>query len=287
MSKGTLGQVVKRAISDAAFRRQLQSDPEGALKGFDLTSDERAALRSGDASKLSGFGVDQRMSKAFALGESASAVSARGHGGTDLSNSESARAAFIDQDSSSGNARAALIDQDSSSGNARAALIDQQSADGSGARAGLIDQGAGGRAALTDSDRLGQVNAAFEGSDSAAGGRALGDQHDGGRAAIGGTQDYGQQTSLDVSGATRGTSAISGDTAGGREGTAYITADEAGRDSSPAAAMASDSSANTAFMTSDEMGSGVTAYTGDDTASDALPTDTGVDPWAENPEHQG
>ena len=38
MSKGTLGQVVKRAISDAAFRRQLQTDPEGALKGFDLTA---------------------------------------------------------------------------------------------------------------------------------------------------------------------------------------------------------------------------------------------------------
>src|SRR5688572_33289985 len=94
MSKGTLGQVVKRAISDAAFRRQLQADPEGALKGFDLTSDERAALRSGDASKLSGFGVDQRMSKAFALGESASAVSARGNIGSDLSNSGSARAAF-------------------------------------------------------------------------------------------------------------------------------------------------------------------------------------------------
>jgi len=289
MSKGTLGQVVKRAISDAAFRRQLQSDPEGALKGFDLTSDERAALRSGDASKLSGFGVDQRMSKAFALGESASAVSARGNIGSDLSNSGSARAAFIDQDSASGGgARAALIDQQSVDGTgANAALIDQQSADGSGARAGLIDQGAGGRAALTDSDRLGQVNAAFEGSDSAAGGRALGDQHDGGRAAIGGTQDYGQQTSLDVSGSTRDASVISGDAAGGREGSAYITADEAGRDSSPAAATASDSSANTAFMTSDEMGSGVTAYTGEDTASDALPTDTGVDPWAENPEHQG
>src|SRR5687767_9529593 len=283
MSKGTLGQVVKRAISDAAFRRQLQSDPEGALKGFDLTSDERAALRSGDASKLSGFGVDQRMSKAFALGEGA--VSARGN--TELSSSDAARASFIDQDSGSG-ARAALIDQQSADGTgANAALIDQDSADGTGALSGLIDQGAGGRAALTDSDRLGQVNAAFEGSDSAAGGRALGDQHDGGRAAIGGTQDYGQQTSLDVSGGTRDTSAISGDTAGGREGTAYVTSDEAGRDSSPAAAMASDSSASTAFMTSDEMGSGVTAYTGEDTASDALPTDTGVDPWAENPEHQG
>src|SRR5688572_7047124 len=127
MSKGTLGQVVKRAISDAAFRRQLQADPEGALKGFDLTSDERAALRSGDAAKLSGFGVDQRMSKAFAMGEGASAVTARGNIGTDLSNSDAARAAFIDQDS---------VD----TGGARAALIDQDSVDGSGALSSLIDQ---------------------------------------------------------------------------------------------------------------------------------------------------
>ena len=243
MSKGTLGQVVKRAISDAAFRRQLQTDPEGALKGFDLTSEERAALRSGDAAKLSGFGIDQRMSKAFAMGEGASAVTARGSIGTDLSNSDSARAAFIDQDS---------VD----AGGARAALIDQQSADGSGARAGLIDQGAGGgRAALTDSDRLGQVNAAFEGGDRA------------------------PASAIDASGNT------------GREGTAYITADEAGRDVSPAAMASSDSSANTAFMTSDEMGTGVTsAHTGEggDNASDALQPDATA-PWNayENPEHQG
>lgn len=253
MSKGTLGQVVKRAISDAAFRRQLQTDPDGALKGFDLTGEERAALRSGDASKLSGFGIDQRMSKAFALGEGASAVTARGNIGTDLSNSDSARAAFIDQDS---------VD----AGGARAALIDQQSADGSGARAGLIDQGAGGgRAALSDSDRLGQVNAAFEGGDRAPA-SAIGDSAAGGRAAI------------ESSGST------------GREGTAYITADEAGRDASPAAMASSDSSANTAFMTSDEMGSGITAAqtSEGDTASDALQPDASA-PWNayENPEHQG
>lgn len=102
MSKGTLGQVVKRAISDAGFRRQLQSDPEGALKGFDLTSDERAALRSGDASKLSGFGVDQRMSKAFTLGD-VSGVTA-GANASELSDADGARAAFIDQDSGGGTA---------------------------------------------------------------------------------------------------------------------------------------------------------------------------------------
>ena len=68
MSKDALAKVVQRAISDAAFRRQLNSDPTGALRGFDLSSDELSALRTGDAGRLSTLGIDQRMSKAFAIG---------------------------------------------------------------------------------------------------------------------------------------------------------------------------------------------------------------------------
>ena len=69
MSKEALAKVVQRSISDAAFRRQLATDPTGALRGYDLSSDEKSALRSGDSARLSAFGVDQRMSKAFTLGE--------------------------------------------------------------------------------------------------------------------------------------------------------------------------------------------------------------------------
>ncbi|TME74054.1 MAG: hypothetical protein E6I48_10365 [Chloroflexi bacterium] len=68
MSKEALAKVVQRAISDAAFRRQLNSDPSGALRGFDLSADEASALRTGDAGRLSSLGVDQRMSKSFSLG---------------------------------------------------------------------------------------------------------------------------------------------------------------------------------------------------------------------------
>ncbi len=68
MSKEALAKVVQRAISDAAFRRQLNSDPAGALHGFDLSADEASAVRTGDAGRLSALGVDQRMSKAFGLG---------------------------------------------------------------------------------------------------------------------------------------------------------------------------------------------------------------------------
>src|SRR5437879_90349 len=72
MSKEALAKVVQRAISDAAFRRQLNSDPTGALRGFDLSADETSALRTGDAGRLSSLGVDQRMSKAYLLGGVAS-----------------------------------------------------------------------------------------------------------------------------------------------------------------------------------------------------------------------
>src|SRR5437667_1397721 len=72
MSKEALAKVVQRAISDAAFRRQLNSDPTGALRGFDLSADEASALRTGDAGRLSSLGVDQRMSKSYAIGGMAS-----------------------------------------------------------------------------------------------------------------------------------------------------------------------------------------------------------------------
>lgn len=68
MSKTAVNQVIQRAISDAAFRRQLQSDAGKTLAGFDLSKDERSAITSGDPTRLTALGVDQRMSKAFGLG---------------------------------------------------------------------------------------------------------------------------------------------------------------------------------------------------------------------------
>jgi hypothetical protein len=68
MASKNLGAVIQRAISDGAFRRQLQADPAAALRGFNLTPDEVAAIRSGDSGKLMSLGVDQRMSKAFTVG---------------------------------------------------------------------------------------------------------------------------------------------------------------------------------------------------------------------------
>jgi hypothetical protein len=90
MASPNLTRVIQRAISDAAFRRLLQSNPEAALRGFKLTSDEVAALRSGDSAKLISFGVDQRMSKVFVFGDGIGHPSAAVVGGSELSRGSSA-----------------------------------------------------------------------------------------------------------------------------------------------------------------------------------------------------
>ena len=76
MSREALAKVIQRSISDGAFRRQLATDPTGALRGYDLSSDELTAIKSGDATRLTALGVEQRMSKAFTLPTDASASSA-------------------------------------------------------------------------------------------------------------------------------------------------------------------------------------------------------------------
>ncbi|MGH2491161.1 MAG: Os1348 family NHLP clan protein [Candidatus Limnocylindria bacterium] len=96
MSKEALAKVVQRAISDAGFRRQLSSDPAGALRGFELTGDEMSAIRTGDAGRLSTLGIDQRMSKAFALG---GAVGATRMAASDLN---AGNAAMIDDGTGAG-----------------------------------------------------------------------------------------------------------------------------------------------------------------------------------------
>ena len=63
MSQEALAKLVERASTDATFRSQLQSNPDSALKGYNLTSDERAALLSSDSSKLQSLGVDARITK--------------------------------------------------------------------------------------------------------------------------------------------------------------------------------------------------------------------------------
>jgi hypothetical protein len=61
----TLHQVIERASTDAAFRARLQSDPAGALAGYDLTPEETAALLSSAEASAPSLGVDARVTKQF------------------------------------------------------------------------------------------------------------------------------------------------------------------------------------------------------------------------------
>jgi hypothetical protein len=63
MSQQSLAQVIERLSTDEAFRAAVQRDPTTALQGYELTTEERAALISGDADRLEALGVDARVTK--------------------------------------------------------------------------------------------------------------------------------------------------------------------------------------------------------------------------------
>ena len=63
MSKAAVESVFQKAMSDESFRTELKQNPESALSGYDLTSEERAAIASGSAVKIKALGVDERITK--------------------------------------------------------------------------------------------------------------------------------------------------------------------------------------------------------------------------------
>ena len=144
MSKEALAKVVQRAISDGAFRRQLSTDPGTALRGFDLTADESAAIRSGDSSRLSTLGVDLRMSKAFSMAsDQATGDAARPVLSNDLGASYTGATTVAGQ-GSAGSSANALTGQ-SSAGSSANTLTGQSSA-GSSATS-IAGQGSAGSSA--------------------------------------------------------------------------------------------------------------------------------------------
>ena len=251
MAKGTLGQVIQRAISDAAFRNRLRTDPGGALSGFDLTPAERAALQSGDAAKLASFGVDQRMSKSFAMGEAASGASRLV--GTDIG-----MATTITDGGTPLGTNAILED---AGGSVRNADVDDA---GGSVRSAIRDDGGPFDSGSVD-DATGTTHNAIR---------------DDGGPFDSGSVDAGSGTTLNAirdDGGPFDSGSVDGGTAAGREGSAFVTADETGNDavgggnvamSAPlydsqmegtASLAASDSNATDAFLTADEMGNNVTA----------------------------
>ena len=149
MSKN-LEKVVQRAISDAGFRRLLQSNPDAALRDFKLTTDEVAALKSGDATRLMSFGVDQRMSKTFSFSDVTMAHQSLT---TDLTSGTPS--ASLTEPNSAGATHGAVIDEDTS-GATRGAVIDQ---DTSGASRLIIPNASGSLNAIDPGQVDGRVGA--------------------------------------------------------------------------------------------------------------------------------
>lgn len=60
MSATDISRVIDRAAKDANFLNQINRTPRIALAAYDLTSEERDALLSGDCERLEALGVDHR-----------------------------------------------------------------------------------------------------------------------------------------------------------------------------------------------------------------------------------
>jgi len=65
MSQQAVEQIVGRLVTDEKFRKLFFSNPEEALKGYDLTPDERKALLKIKAEDVEGFSgkLDKRITK--------------------------------------------------------------------------------------------------------------------------------------------------------------------------------------------------------------------------------
>jgi len=63
MSREGVVKLITRALEDESFRTQIKANPDAALAQFDLTPDEKAAIKTGDASRLGDVAMDERVSK--------------------------------------------------------------------------------------------------------------------------------------------------------------------------------------------------------------------------------
>jgi hypothetical protein len=63
MSKAGVEAFAAKAVADMTFRQKIKENPDAALAGYDLTSEEKAAVKSGNASRLRELGIDERITK--------------------------------------------------------------------------------------------------------------------------------------------------------------------------------------------------------------------------------
>jgi Aromatic-ring-opening dioxygenase LigAB, LigA subunit len=51
------------AMADESFRQKVKDNPDAAMASYDLTPEEKAAIKSGNTAKLRELGVDERITK--------------------------------------------------------------------------------------------------------------------------------------------------------------------------------------------------------------------------------
>ena len=76
MSQEALEEVLRKASSDAQFRNRLQTDLEGAVRGFDLSAQEKQQLRTGAGDRAVPVGAAPQRQAASLAASNALAQSA-------------------------------------------------------------------------------------------------------------------------------------------------------------------------------------------------------------------
>lgn len=65
MSQADVSRFVTRALDDESLRTQLASDPEAAFQGYDLSAQEREAIRTGNEDALRSIGLDPMAARSW------------------------------------------------------------------------------------------------------------------------------------------------------------------------------------------------------------------------------
>ncbi len=68
MSKEGVVDFIEKALNDKAFQAQLKANADKALRQFDLSESEIAAIKSGSDEELKALGLDERLTKIGPLG---------------------------------------------------------------------------------------------------------------------------------------------------------------------------------------------------------------------------
>jgi hypothetical protein len=63
MAQNTVESIIRKAVTDEAFRSLLLSNPTEALSGFDLTDAERTQLSKLDPSAFEGGNLEDRITR--------------------------------------------------------------------------------------------------------------------------------------------------------------------------------------------------------------------------------